>query len=239
MAARRKKSRFREYVEAFVIAIILALIIRGYGVQAFKIPSGSMIPTLLVGDHLLANKFIYGLKLPFSDNRFLIFRQPRRGDIIVFSFPENRQKEECSSITGNMRYRIENVLSTGNPFYVFKDNCRDFIKRIIAVGGDKVEGKGKKVYVNDILLDEPYVIHRDPGEDPGLTPRDNFGPLIVPRNAFFVMGDNRDQSFDSRFWGFVDMADIKGKALIIYWSWDGDTAWYKKVRWKRIANLID
>ena len=235
----RKKSRFREYTEAFIIAIILALVIRGYVVQAFKIPSGSMIATLLVGDHLLANKFIYGLKAPFSDSRFLIFRQPKRGDIVVFSFPKNREKEECSSTSKNILNRIENVLSTGNPLYIFKDDCRDFIKRIVGVGGDKIEVKNKTVYVNDIPLDEPYKIHRDIRiEEPGQNPRDNFGPVTVPRNKFFAMGDNRDQSFDSRFWGFVDMDDIKGKALIIYWSWDSDDVWYEKVRWDRIGDLI-
>ena len=237
--ATKNKSRVREYIEAFIIAIILALVIRAYVVQAFKIPSGSMIPSLLVGDHLLANKFIYGMNAPFSDGRFLVFRQPKRGDIVVFSFPKNREKEECSSTSKNILNRVENVLNTGNPSYIFKDDCRDFIKRIIGVGGDKVEVKNKKVYVNDIMLDEPYTIFRDTGAlEQGLTPRDNFKPVIVPRNKFFAMGDNRDQSFDSRFWGFVDMEDIKGKALIIYWSWDSDDSWYNKVRWDRIGNLI-
>lgn len=238
--ASRGKSRVREYIEAFLIAIIMAIVIRAYVVQAFKIPSGSMIPSLLVGDHLLANKFIYGLTAPFSDGRFLVFRQPKRGDIVVFSFPENKKKEECSSTSKNILNRMENVFNTGNPSYIFKDNCRDFIKRIIGVGGDKIEVKAKKVYVNDILLDESYTIYRDTGlMKQGLTPRDNFGPVIVPRNKFFMMGDNRDQSFDSRFWGFVDMEDIKGKALIIYWSWNSDYSWYKKVRWDRIGDLIE
>lgn len=235
----RKKSRFREYTEAFVIAVILALIIRAYVVQAFKIPSGSMIPTMLVGDHILANKFMFGLKLPFLDSRFLIFRQPKRGDIIVFSFPRNREKAECRSTAKNMLHRAGNVLHTGNPSYLFQDDCRDFIKRVVGVGGDRIEIRNKTVYVNDLSLDEPYTIHRDTQvEDPGQTPRDHFGPVTVPRNQFFVMGDNRDQSYDSRFWGFVDMEDIKGKAFIIYWSWNSDGSWYRKVRWDRIGDLI-
>ena len=111
---------------------------------------------------------------------------------------------------------------------------------MIGVGGDKVEVKDKKVYVNDVPLDEPYTIYRDAGViKPGLAPRDNFGPVIVPRNKFFAMGDNRDQSFDSRFWGFVDMEDIKGKAMILYWSWDSDDPWYRKIRWQRIGKLIE
>ncbi len=199
-----------------------------------------MIPTLLVGDHLLANKFMYGLTSPFFRRTLSGLQTAQEGDIVVFSFPENRKKEECSSTSKNILNRMENVFNTGNPSYIFKDDCRDFIKRVIGVGGDKVEVKGKKVYVNDILLDEPYTIYRDTGViEQGLTPRDNFGPVIVPRNKFFMMGDNRDQSFDSRFWGFVDMEDIKGKALILYWSWDSDYAWYNKVRWSRIGDLIE
>lgn len=237
--SKRKKSKFREYTEAFIIAVILALLIRANVVQAFKIPSGSMIPTLVVGDHILANKFIYGIKPPFSDNRFLIFRQPKRGDIIVFSFPENKEKEECRGTLINIFNRVENIWHTGNPSYLFKDNCRDFIKRVIGVGGDKIEIRNKTVYVNDLPLVEPYKLHRDSRIEAGSqTPRDNYGPIQVPRNKFFVMGDNRDQSFDSRFWKFVDMEDIKGKAFIIYWSWNSDDAWYKKVRWDRMGDLI-
>jgi len=235
----KRKSKFREYIEAILIAILLALMIRAFVIQAFKIPSSSMVPTLVVGDHILVNKFIYGLKIPFTDNRFLIFRQPRRGDIIVFSFPENKEKEECTSISRNILARLEAALNSGNPLYLFKDNCRDFIKRVIGVGGDKIEIRDKRVYVNDIPLNEPYKIHKDSTIlDSQVAPRDSFGPVIVPRNKFFVMGDNRDQSYDSRFWGFVDMEDIKGKAFIIYWSWNSNGNLLDKVRWSRIGNLI-
>lgn len=241
MATKRsgRKSKFREYAEAIIIAIILALLIRAYVVQAFKIPSGSMTPTLVVGDHILVNKFIYGLKFPFTDSRILIFRQPKRGDVIVFSFPGNREKEECRSVFKNILTRLERAWNNGSLLYLFKDDCRDFIKRVIAVGGDKVEIKNKTVYVNGFPLQEPYKIQRDPRiEDAHLSPRDNFGPVIVPRRKFFVMGDNRDQSYDSRFWGFVDMDDIKGKAFIIYWSWDSNGNFLNKVRWNRFGHLI-
>jgi signal peptidase I len=231
------KSKLREYTEAIIIAVVLALIIRAYVVQAFKIPSGSMIPTLLVGDHILVNKFIYGTKIPFSDSRVLIFRPPRRGDIIVFSFPGNKKKEECQSAFKNISARLSHALSQGNPAYLFRDDCRDFIKRVIGVGGDTIEIKHKTVFVNGVPLSEPYVIHRDKGieDEPG---RDDFGPFTVPRNSFFVMGDNRDQSYDSRFWGVVDMREIKGRAFILYWSWNRDGGLIDKVRWNRIGKLL-
>ncbi len=197
-----KKQILREYLEAIITALLIALVIRAYVVQAFKIPSGSMIPTLLVGDHLLVNKFIYGIKLPFTDKRILVIRKPQRGDIIVFKYPE--------------------------------DPSRDFIKRVIAVEGDVVEEKNKVVYVNGQPLSEPYIQHTDRNRNP-FEPRDNFGPYIVPKNKLFVMGDNRDQSYDSRYWGYVDLKDVKGKALIIYWSWDSEK---NMVRFKRIGRLI-
>jgi len=231
------KSKIREYTEAIVIAVLLALLIRAFVVQAFKIPSGSMKETLLIGDHILVNKFIYGTTLPFTDSRFLIFRPPRRGDVIVFSFPKNKEKEECRSFFNNLSFRISNAVSSLNPVYLFKDDCRDFIKRVVGVGGDKIEIKNKVVYVNDVPLTEPYTVHKDSAfED---SQRDNFGPFTVPRNSFFVMGDNRDQSYDSRFWGVVDMSEIKGKAFIMYWSWNSNGSFFSKVRWDRIGKLIN
>lgn len=198
-----KKKLLWEYTEAIVTALILALIIRAYIVQAFKIPSGSMIPTLLIGDHILVNKFIYGTKIPLTDKKILVWRSPERGDIIVFKYPENPKK--------------------------------DFIKRVIATGGDVIEERDKIVYVNGKPLYEPYAYHVDRTIRPGGNdPRDNFGPVVVPKDKVFVMGDNRDQSYDSRYWGFVDMKDIRGKALLIYWSWDPDN-W---LRFNRIGRLI-
>ncbi|NWF76859.1 MAG: signal peptidase I [Nitrospirae bacterium] len=198
-----KKKIFREYLEAIITALILALIIRTFVVQAFKIPSGSMIPTLLIGDHILVNKFIYGIEIPFTDKKILIFRKPHRGDIIVFKYPENPKK--------------------------------DFIKRVVAIEGDVIEEKDKALYLNGQRVIEPYAYHYDKYVKPnGFDPRDNFGPLVVPEGKVFVMGDNRDQSYDSRYWGFVDLKDIRGKALIIYWSWDPNN-W---LRYNRIGRLI-
>lgn len=199
------KSKFWEYAEAIVTALILALLIRAFVLQAFKIPSGSMKPTLLVGDHILVNKILYGLRIPFSDDRVLTIREPERGEIIVFKWP--------------------------------KDPSRDFIKRIIGLPGDVVEVRDKVVYINGKPLEEPYVQHTDDhtrGARYG--PRDNFGPVKVPPGKYFVMGDNRDQSEDSRFWGFVDFELIKGKAMIIYWSWDKQKF---LPRLGRIAEVVD
>jgi signal peptidase I len=198
-----KRKLLKEYVEAIVIALLLALVIRTFVVQAFKIPSGSMIPTLLIGDHILVNKFIYGIKIPFTEKKVLMFNKPERGDVIVFKYPENPQK--------------------------------DFIKRVIAVGGEVIEEKDKIVYVNGKVLNEPYAHHYDRYLRPGgHDPRDTFGPVTVPEDKVFVMGDNRDQSYDSRYWGFVDLNDIRGEAFIIYWSWDTND-W---VRFNRIGRLI-
>ncbi len=231
-----RKSKSREWIEAVFIAVILALLIRAYVVQAFKIPSGSMKETLLVGDHILVNKFIYGTNIPFTDKRVLIFDPPKRGDVIVFSFPKNKEIPECTSFSKNISTRMGNVFSSGNPFHLFKDDCRDFIKRVVGIGGDKIEIKKKVVYVNGIALPEPYTVFKDDKFENGQ--RDNFGPFIVPRMNYFVMGDNRDQSYDSRFWGIVEMEEIKGKAFIMYWSWNKDGSILDKVRWSRIGKLI-
>lgn len=190
--AEPKKSVLRQYVEAFVIAIVLALAIRTFVVQAFKIPSGSMLPTLQVGDHILVNKFLYS------------FTDPQRGDIIVFKFPQ--------------------------------DEGRDFIKRVIALPGEKVEVRGKQLYINDKPLAEPFAVHLDPTtlENPR-SPRDNFGPVVVAPGQLFMMGDNRDYSMDSRFWGFLDLKKVKGKAFMIYWSWDRERF---RPRWERIGRVV-
>jgi signal peptidase I len=199
-----KKSLIREYIEAILIALLLAFFIRAYIIQAFKIPSGSMIPTLLIGDHILVNKFIYGTKIPFSDNRFLVLKRPEKGDIIVFKYPEDPKK--------------------------------DFIKRVIGTGGDSIESRDKVIYVNGKKVIEPYAYHSDRNiRHGGNDVRDNFGPLVVPPDKIFVMGDNRDQSYDSRYWGFVDIKAVKGEALIIYWSWDSQKHW---LRFNRIGRLV-
>jgi len=200
----KTKSTFREYAEAIGMALLLALFIRTFIVQAFKIPSGSMIPTLQIGDHILVNKLAYGVRLPFWENYLLSFSKVQRGDVVVFIFPEDRTK--------------------------------DFIKRVVGVAGDSVEVRGKKVFVNGKQVDDPHA-HFE-GDDPqaaGLPARDDYGPRMVPEHHIFVMGDNRDRSYDSRFWGFVDLDEVRGKAFLIYWSWDGADRW---VRWERLGSLI-
>ncbi len=209
MKPRKKKSNIRETIEAVVVAFLIALVIRTFVIQAFKIPSGSMIPTLLVGDHILVNKFLLGTPVDIPFTNITLFRmpglrKPLRGDIIVFKYPE--------------------------------DPKRDFIKRVIGLGGDTVMSKDKVVYVNGRKLVEPYTQHVDEEIKPGqFDRRDNFGPVVVPEGSVFVMGDNRDQSYDSRFWGFVPGSEIKGNAIIIYWSWDSEKTW---VRFGRIGRLV-
>ena len=198
-----KKSLLWEYVEAIITALILAVLIRTFVVQAFKIPSGSMIPTLVIGDHILVNKFLYGTQIPFTDKKILAFREPEKGDVIVFKYPENPTK--------------------------------DFIKRVIATEGDTIEQKNKVVYVNGEPVVETYAYHYDPTMRSDSDRRDTFERIQVPKDKIFVMGDNRDHSYDSRFWGFVDEKEVKGKAFIIYWSWDPD----KWARFNRIGRLIE
>lgn len=192
----RKKGIIREYAEAIFIALLLALFIRTFIVQAFKIPSGSMEPTLMIGDHILVNKFIYGIKIPFIRKTILPIKKPERGDVIVFIFP--------------------------------KDESKDFIKRVIGLPGDTIEIKNRKIYINGKLFHDKYGYY---DENPGgsLYQMDNFGPTVVPEGHYFVMGDNRNHSYDSRYWGFVPEENIKGKAFIVYFSWP---------HWKRFLHII-
>ena len=205
MTSNTKTAKIREYAEAIIIAILIAAFIRTFVVQAFKIPSGSMKPTLEIGDHILVNKFSYGVKLPYLRNTIIPVGQPRRGDIAVFIYPEDKSK--------------------------------DFIKRVIAVGGDTVEIRNKKLFVNGEAVDDPHGVHVEDVIYPrAIQRRDNFGPVRVPEGTLFVMGDNRDQSYDSRFWGFVKLEDVIGKAFIIYFSWDSENS---GVRWDRIGKLLN
>jgi signal peptidase I len=190
-----KKSTLREYFESIVIAVVLALFIRTFIVQAFKIPTGSMENNLLIGDHLLVNKFIVGPTLSRLERALLPVADVRRTDIIVFKYPEEPD--------------------------------RDFIKRVIGLPGETVEVREKKVYINGQALDEPYAHFLQPVTTPSefrevtsFDVRDRYGPVTVPANQYFVMGDNRDNSQDSRYWGFLPREYIKGKALIIYWSYE-------------------
>jgi signal peptidase I len=212
----RGKGKIREYAEAFGVALVIALVVRTLLLQAFKIPSSSMENTLLVGDHIFVNKFVYGYHVPYTKGRILRFSTPKRGDIIVFVFPEDPDK--------------------------------DFIKRVIGVPGDTVEIRQKTVFVNGRPIDEPYVRFAD-GRNPDgyLRSRDNMAPVRVPEGKLFMLGDNRDRSYDSRFWGFVDMDAVIGKALFIYFSidWSRGIAWPEVwripdlVRWNRIGDWLN
>jgi signal peptidase I len=169
-----------------------------------------MKETLKIGDHILVNKFIYGVKIPFIDKTIIPIKNPKRGDIIVFKYPENPKL--------------------------------DFIKRVVGVAGDVIEVRNKKLFVNHKLVKNPHAIHTDPYTIPAVyNKRDNYGPVTVPPHSLFVMGDNRDNSRDSRFWGFVDLSAVKGKAFLIYWSWNKDNSdsLLDYVRWSRIGNLIE
>jgi len=203
-SAGKTKSVFREYAEAIIIALLLALFIRTFVVQAFKIPSGSMEPTLLVGDHLLVSKFIYGVRNPFSGEVWVEIRQPERYDVVVFKYPQNP--------------------------------TQDYIKRVIGLPGETVEIRDKRVYIDGVPLDDPKAVFLDAEILPAnRQPRDNFGPVTVGAGELFVMGDNRDNSHDSRFWGMVENSALKGKAFILYWSWDRDN---HRVRWRRLGRGI-
>jgi signal peptidase I len=229
-----KKSTVREYFESICIAVILALFIRTFVVQAFKIPTGSMENNLLIGDHLLVNKFVYGATLSSIEEKILPIDPVRRQEVVVFKYPEEPE--------------------------------RDFIKRVIGLPGETIELRNKKVFVNGQPLDEPYVHFLEPpGDgrpgDPDYTDFDvrrQYGPVTVPPNHYFVMGDNRDNSQDSRYWGFLPREYVKGKALMIYWSYEADredyqqsglgeqvggifstvTHFFTRTRWSRLLHQI-
>jgi len=202
--SKNRKTAIREWSEAIIIAILIALFIRTFVVQAFKIPSGSMKPTLQIGDHLLVNKFTYGIKIPFTRKTLIPMNAPKRKDIVVFIYPIERTK--------------------------------DFIKRVVGIAGDTIEIKDKKIYLNGSRYNDGHGVYTDRILFPAsIQPRDNFGPVTVPAGHIFVMGDNRDQSYDSRFWGFVDLKDVLGRAFIIYWSWDKTN---NDVRWSRMGSIL-
>jgi signal peptidase I len=230
MATTFHKSTLREYAESIVIAVILALFVRTWVVQAFKIPTGSMENNLLIGDHLLVNKFVFGPTASSLERALLPVRDIRRGDVIVFKYPD--------------------------------DPNRDFIKRVIGLPGETVELKAKKVYIDGHPLEEPYVHFLEPASDSqevtSFDVRERYGPVRVPEGHYFVMGDNRDNSQDSRYWGFLTRDYVKGRALMIYWSYESGredyldegagasikrtlsviTHFFTKTRWERLFHQI-
>jgi signal peptidase I len=202
----KNKSVVRDWAEALIVAFVIAMVIRAFILQAYRIPSSSMEDTLLKGDHILATKFNYGLTMPFTTKKIWgADKIPARGDIIIFTFPMNHEM--------------------------------DFVKRVIGLPGDVIEVRDKKVYINGKRFEIPYEKYTDPfsiniGQN---KVRDFFGPVTVSPGHVFAMGDNRDQSFDSRFWGQVPIENIKGKALIIYFSWTNESPW---IRYWRIGHLV-
>jgi len=208
-----RKSTVREYFESICVAVILALFVRTFVVQAFKIPTGSMENNLLIGDQLLVNKFVFAPTRTRLEDTLLPIDRIKRGDILVFKYPEDPE--------------------------------RDFIKRTIGLPGETVELRNKKVYINGKALDEPYVHFLFPADGEsgisdsgGFDVRRNYGPVTVPANHYFMMGDNRDNSQDSRYWGFMPRDYVKGKALFVYFSYGGDEGASTGVRWARILHQI-
>jgi signal peptidase I len=236
----RSRSNWRavwDWLKLFQIAVFLFLIIKTFIVEAFKIPTGSMENTLLVGDFLLVNKAVYGATVPFTDIRLPAFSVPERGDVIVFEFPDPRA--------------IDN------------DEEKNFVKRVVGIAGDTVEMRDGDVWRNGERLDESYVIHSSLGSDAiveefgwqrhflvrraeahsGYHPsRNRWGPLIVPEGNYFVLGDNRDNSYDSRYWGFVPDSLVKGQPLVVYYSFERDRVhrapWLTNIRWSRLGERI-
>ncbi len=206
MSNLEKKSIARDWAESLIVAFIIAMIIRAFILEAYRIPSTSMEDTLVKGDHILATKFNYGITVPFTTKKIWgADRIPARGDVIIFTFPLNHEL--------------------------------DFVKRVIGLPGDVIEVKDKKVFLNGKRFKFPQEKHTDPftlTRGPGMV-RDFFGPVLISPGHVFVMGDNRDQSYDSRFWGQLPVENIKGKALIIYFSWTSEYPW---VRYWRIGHLI-
>ncbi len=217
------KGKLYGWVKSILIALVIALFIRQFIVEAFVIPSASMEPTLLVGDHILVNKFIYGIRVPFINSVIVPVSHPHVGDVVVFKFPPNPTV--------------------------------DFIKRCVGVPGDVLKMVNKQLYINGKPYHDKWAVfrggfvcpkHVQPGDDPCYAPfvsthtegggsRDNWGPIVVPKGEYFMMGDNRDNSYDSRYWGFVPSRDLLGEAFLIYGSWTWNPP---RVRWSRFFKGI-
>jgi signal peptidase I len=222
-----------EWAKSFLIAIVVFLLVRAFLVEAFKIPSGSMESTLLVGDFLLVNKLVYGAEVPFTGKRLPALREPREGDVVVFQWPS--------------------------------DPSKNFVKRLVGVPGDTLAMQNGQLIRNGVAVREAYVRHTEPGVDPppeaeqfrwqrdhlvrtaeasiGYHPsRNNWGPIVVPNGNYFMLGDNRDNSLDSRYWGFVPDSLIRGRPLLVYYSYQPDagtrSAWLTQIRWHRLGARV-
>jgi signal peptidase I len=202
----QEKPRWRQNAESISMAILVALVIRSSVVEAFWVPSGSMLPTIQIGDHLFVNKLAYTLRIPFTGIEVLRWGHVQRGDIVVFLSPQKGQGA---------------------------DERIDLIKRVVAVGGDTVEIREKKLYVNGEVVEDGHANFLD-ARHQSVPTRDNFGPKTVPGGKLFCLGDNRDYSHDSRYWGFADEHDVKGKATFIYWSRTSG----ELPRWSRFGRVL-
>jgi signal peptidase I len=230
---RRVAGAFVDWLRTLSFALVLFVLVRALLVEAFKIPSGSMEGTLLVGDFLLVNKLVYGAEIPLTRKRLPALRAPERGEVVVFSYP--------------------------------KDVEKNYVKRVVGVAGDTIEMRGGALLRNGSFVNEPYVRHTEKGADPSAdefrwqrdflvkgahaaTPnyhpsRDNWGPIEVPPHNLFVLGDNRDNSEDSRYWGFLPDSLVRGRPLFVYYSYAPDTVsmfdWLTRVRWQRLLTRIE
>lgn len=239
----KEKSVFREYAESIGLAVVFALVLRGFVLEAFKIPTGSMIPTLLVGDHLFVNKFIYGIRIPFTETFLTHFEEPAKGEVVVFKFPRAEAREYLAKQPASRRECIDTASLTDE---------KDFIKRIVGVAGDTVELRDNQLIINGDPVERTFVSKDVTGNF--LYPHqiseveelnghkytiqysgadENFGPIEVEEGHVFVMGDNRDNSSDGRCWGQVPVDNIKGRAMIIWWSIGPES-----IRWDRIGQVI-
>jgi signal peptidase I len=201
-----EKPRWRQNVESIGLALLIALAVRSSVVQAFWVPSGSMLPTIQIGDHIFVNKLAYSVRLPLIGTEVAKIGDLQRGDIVVFVSPI--------------------------------DPSTDLIKRVVAVAGDTVEIRDKVLYVNGERVPDQHAHFSDSTIQPN-GPRDNMPPKKVPEGKFFVMGDNRDRSYDSRFWNFANVSDIKGQATFVYWSRDVSQGWLAMPRFERFGQFIE
>jgi signal peptidase I len=219
----------RDGIRSLLLAVALFLVVRAFFIEAFRIPTGSMQETLLAGDFVLVNKAVYGARVPFTPLRLPAFERPERGDVVVFAPPH--------------------------------DEHRNYVKRLVGSPGDTIAMQDKTLFVNGSRVDEPYARHSDPHDlfPPGgfwqcrfavsrsrtgdcHPSRDNWGPIVVPAGAYLVLGDNRDDSEDSRYWGFVSRESIRGRPLFVYYSFDPggvhSVPWLTRVRWNRIGRAV-
>jgi signal peptidase I len=239
----KEKSVVREYAESIGLAVVFALVLRGFVIEAFKIPTGSMIPTLVVGDHLFVNKFIYGIRVPFTETYLTRFEEPEKGEVVVFEFPRAEARAYLAKQPASRRECID----TGSLH-----EEKDFIKRIIGVEGDTVELRDNQLIINGDPLERTFVSKESTGNF--LYPHqisemeelnghkytvqysgadENFGPVTIEEDHIFAMGDNRDNSSDGRCWGQVPVENIKGRAMIIWWSIGPES-----YRWERMGKVI-